>query len=165
MTAIEKKEQTGSATGTILLSPRMLSSPNTIMTYLQTSVARIGQTTAPKSRFTDTTSPLVTVTPSFTGYWRDAFNVPANGAVFSASEYGKLVTASAFGDQPFDLYIEVSENQTAISRWHNVSATAVGTVYGAVLQIQPVFRYWRVYAVKTGSDQTYFRLSSKMEAA
>ena len=155
----------GSATGTILLSPRMMSSPNTILTYLQTSTARIGQTTASKSRFTDTTSPLVTVTPSFTGYWRDAFVGTAVGAVFSASEYGKLVTASAFGDQPFDLYIEVSENQTAISRWHNVSATAVGTVYGAVLQIQPVFRYWRLYAVKTGSDQTYFRLSSKMEAA
>ena len=155
----------GSATGTILLSPRMMSSPNTLLTYLQSSIARIGQTTASKSRFTDTTSPLVTATPSFTGSWRDAFVGTASGAVTATLEYGKLVTASAFGDQPFDLYIEVSENQTAISRWHNVSATAVGTVYGAVLQIQPVFRYWRLYAVKTGSDQTYFRLSSKMEAA
>ena len=155
----------GSATGTILLSPRMMSSPNTLLTYLSTSANRIGQTTAPKSRFADTTSPLVTATPSFTGSWRDAFSGTASGAVTATLEYGKLVTASAFGDQPFDLYIEVSENQTAISRWHNVSATAVGTVYGAVLQIPPVFRYWRVYAVKTGSDQTYFRLSSKMEAA
>ena len=100
-------------------------SSDLLLTYLQSSIASIGQTTASESRFTDTTSPLVTATPSFTGSWRDAFFGTAVGAVSSASEYGKLVTASAFGDQPFDLYIEVSENQTAISRWHNVSATGL----------------------------------------
>ena len=155
----------GTVTGKITASPRVCSPLNQLTAYLSTSVQRIGYSNVPKIRFADTTAALTTASPSFTGTGRDAWAAAAGSTTQSLSEFGKLVTAVAFADQPFDLYIEVSEDNSTYNRWHKASATAVGTVYGATLQISPPLRYWRVYAVKTGSDTTYFRCYSKMEAA
>ena len=155
----------GTVTGKITASPRVCSPLNQLTAYLSTSVQRIGFSNVPKIRYADTTAALTTGSPSFTGTGRDAWAAAAGSVTQSLSEFGKTVTAVAFADQPFDLYIEVSEDNSTYNRWHKASATAVGSVYGATLQISPSLRYWRIYAVKTGSDTTYFRCYSKMEAA
>ena len=155
----------GTVTGKITASPRVCSPINQLTAYLSTSVQRIGYSNVPKIRYADTTAALTTGSPSFTGTGRDAWAAAAGSVTQSLSEFGKTVTAVAFADQPFDLYIEVSEDNSTYNRWHKASATAVGSVYGATLQISPSLRYWRIYAVKTGSDTTYFRCYSKMEAA
>ena len=158
---------TGTLTGKIIASPAPVNIPSLLIAfnYAQASNARAGYHSAPKIRYSETTSALTTASPSFTGSWRDVFAAAAGSASASGSENGKLVTYRCFGDNPFDIYVDESEDQTTNPRWLKVSATATGSVYGATIQFSPTARYCRLYAVKTGSDLTYFRAFSKFEAA
>lgn len=157
----------GSVAGKIIASPAPVSTPSLITTfsYSQASNSRVGYVSASKIRYVESSAALTTASPSFTGSWRDVFINTAGSTSASTSEFGKLVTFRCFGDNQFDIYVDESEDQTTNPRWLKASATATGSVYGATIQFSPTARYCRLYAVKTGSDLTYFRAFSKFEAA
>jgi hypothetical protein len=90
-------------------------------------------------------------------------NSQSNQATSTIS-YGKQFSTSAFSDQPFDLYIEISEDQSRIRRWHKASATLVGSVYGAELTITPRAVYARIVIVCGDTNMTYLDCHSNQLA-
>lgn len=148
----------GSATGTINISPRVFSPPQNIEVYLNSTASRIGSVASAALHYLDSSTALTTVGPTYTGVWRDLMAI-ASGSVINASSYAKTFSTLVVGDKPFNLQIDVSEDASDVNTPYFVAATQInGGQYVAELTMAPKARYARIVATLTGGvNMTKFR--------
>lgn len=151
----------GSSTAKITLSST--SKIQQSILALDASANRIGFTAASQMHWLETIAALNS-NQVFTGTWRNCMIHSSGNVSGNTTTFGKQFSTSAFSDQPFDLYIEISEDQSRIRRWHKMSATLVGSVYGAELTITPRAVYARVVIVCGGTNMTYLDCHSNQLA-
>ena len=155
----------GTVTGKVTISPRVFSPPQTVWAYLSASSSRIGSVYASEVHYQDTTTALITGTPTFSATIRDCKNA-GSGAVAGAASYAKTYSVIACGDKTFDLFVYISENGLTLYKAYKVSATQVDSgLYVAEITITPKMRWAQAQAALTGGvSMTQFTMATSMFA-